>query len=58
MLQYEAFFNLNTDNTTETEAADLEGTSNPAIENGQDSVPFRVNFNSLALGEDAGETEG
>ena len=58
MLQYEAFFNLNTTNTTVTETEELESPPTPANENGHDSVPFRVNFNSLALGESTATTEG
>jgi hypothetical protein len=58
MLQYEAFFNLNSTNTPDTDTAGIEEISSPANENGMSSVPFRVNFNSLALGESPGNTEG
>ena len=50
MLQYEAFFNLNTNDPTETETDEMEEPPTPNIENGHDSVPFRVRFNRLALG--------
>jgi hypothetical protein len=50
MLQYENFFNLSTTENT-TEASELESTPAQLNENSHDSVPFRVSFNSLALGE-------
>ena len=51
MLQYEAFFNLNSPDTTATEAVEPEVTPPQQNENSHDSVPFRVSFNELALGE-------
>ena len=55
MLQYETFFNLSTpdDNPTDTER--VEETSTRPNENGPESVPFRVRFNSLALGSQTGQ---
>ena len=51
MLQYEAFFNLNSPDATATEAVEPEETPPQQNENSHDSVPFRVSFNELALGE-------
>ena len=54
MLQYETFFNLSTNDVTTTDTEQAEDTSTPQNENGPESVPFRVRFNSLALGSQTG----
>ena len=50
MLAYESFFNLNTNEETNSESDRLAETATPSNENGRDSVPFRVHFNRLSLG--------
>ena len=42
---------------TLSEIIDLDSMENTVNKNGPDSVPFRVNFNSLALNDSGRETE-
>ena len=51
MLEYEVSFTLNSNDATTTETRELEESPTHTSENGHYSVPFRVSFNSLALGE-------
>ena len=59
MLKFEEYLNLNSENVREisSEIIDLESMENTVNENGPDSVPFRVNFNSLALNNSGREIE-
>ena len=59
MLKFEEYLNLNSKHVRETssEITDLESMENTVNENGPDSIPFRVNFNSLALNNSGRGTE-
>ena len=50
MLEYESFFNLNTNADSNTESIPTADSATALSENGSDSVPFRVRFNRLSLG--------
>ena len=50
MLEYESFFNLNTNAEPNTESIPTADSATALSENGSDSVPFRVRFNRLSLG--------
>ena len=54
MLEYESFFNLNTNADPTTESIPNAESASAQNENGSDSAPFRVRFNRLSLGNGRG----